>query len=326
MNSAAPNWYPDPYGRYQQRYFDGTNWTAHVADAAGTQSTDAAPLGGSAPASQQPAQQAGGWGQQQPAQQQPAQQQGQWGAQQYSPPPQQQPGGWSQPQQQPPAQQFQQPTAQYGQQPAQQPGGGFGAPGYGQQPTGGSSSTMTKNFVGVIVAGVGALVLIVSLFALNWVSGDAAEESGGIDRSEISDAIGDVDDAREQMRAQADSVPESSREEFQDVYDSLDVGFFSSSFFGFGWIIALLVGLGGVAAALFKVPVARFAAAAVAVVCAIWALIGAMGMPDVLEGFAEVAGFDASLSVGIGAWLAVLGLLAVGAGAIVAHFQDQSTT
>ena len=23
-------WLPDPYGRYQQRYFDGTNWTAHV--------------------------------------------------------------------------------------------------------------------------------------------------------------------------------------------------------------------------------------------------------------------------------------------------------
>jgi hypothetical protein len=35
-------WLPDPYGRYQQRYFDGDNWTAHVVQD-GTQSID--PLG-----------------------------------------------------------------------------------------------------------------------------------------------------------------------------------------------------------------------------------------------------------------------------------------
>jgi uncharacterized protein YxjI len=27
----APNWYPDPWGRHEHRYFDGTNWTEHVA-------------------------------------------------------------------------------------------------------------------------------------------------------------------------------------------------------------------------------------------------------------------------------------------------------
>ena len=28
----APNWYPDPWGRHEHRYFDGQNWTEHVAN------------------------------------------------------------------------------------------------------------------------------------------------------------------------------------------------------------------------------------------------------------------------------------------------------
>lgn len=33
--SAAPQpgWYPDPYARHEQRWFDGFRWTEHVADA-----------------------------------------------------------------------------------------------------------------------------------------------------------------------------------------------------------------------------------------------------------------------------------------------------
>jgi uncharacterized protein YxjI len=27
----APNWYPDPWGRHEHRYYDGANWTEHVA-------------------------------------------------------------------------------------------------------------------------------------------------------------------------------------------------------------------------------------------------------------------------------------------------------
>lgn len=27
----APNWYPDPWGRHEHRYYDGVNWTEHVA-------------------------------------------------------------------------------------------------------------------------------------------------------------------------------------------------------------------------------------------------------------------------------------------------------
>ena len=36
-------WHPDPLGRYPQRYFDGTQWTAHVVGPAGATTVD--PLG-----------------------------------------------------------------------------------------------------------------------------------------------------------------------------------------------------------------------------------------------------------------------------------------
>jgi hypothetical protein len=32
MSSAPANWYPDPTGRHQYRYYDGTAWTEHVSD------------------------------------------------------------------------------------------------------------------------------------------------------------------------------------------------------------------------------------------------------------------------------------------------------
>ena len=33
MTPAPPHWYPDPTGRHQLRYWDGTQWTVHVASA-----------------------------------------------------------------------------------------------------------------------------------------------------------------------------------------------------------------------------------------------------------------------------------------------------
>lgn len=36
----APGWYPDSTGRYAQRYYDGQQWTDHVANAQGSQSVD----------------------------------------------------------------------------------------------------------------------------------------------------------------------------------------------------------------------------------------------------------------------------------------------
>jgi uncharacterized protein YxjI len=41
--SFAPDWYPDPYGRHEMRYYDGTQWTEHVSSH-GRQSID--PPGG----------------------------------------------------------------------------------------------------------------------------------------------------------------------------------------------------------------------------------------------------------------------------------------
>jgi uncharacterized protein YxjI len=37
--SHPPDWYPDPYGRHELRYFDGTQWTEHVSSH-GRQSVD----------------------------------------------------------------------------------------------------------------------------------------------------------------------------------------------------------------------------------------------------------------------------------------------
>ena len=40
MNSLPPaDWHPDPFGRYERRYWDGVQWTEHVTSA-GAQSTD----------------------------------------------------------------------------------------------------------------------------------------------------------------------------------------------------------------------------------------------------------------------------------------------
>lgn len=43
MNAAAPGWQPDPTGRHDYRYWDGTRWTDDVSDAG---STSKDPVGG----------------------------------------------------------------------------------------------------------------------------------------------------------------------------------------------------------------------------------------------------------------------------------------
>src|SRR5438067_1684956 len=54
MSDSSPaSWQPDPYGRFAQRYWDGSTWTANVADAAGRQSTDP-PVASAAPAAGYP--------------------------------------------------------------------------------------------------------------------------------------------------------------------------------------------------------------------------------------------------------------------------------
>lgn len=71
---SNPGWFPDPSGRHDYRFWDGSTWTSAVSDG-GVQSQDMTPPPGAAPAQPEqwgPAAQAGGWsgGQQQPAWQQ----------------------------------------------------------------------------------------------------------------------------------------------------------------------------------------------------------------------------------------------------------------
>jgi hypothetical protein len=47
--NPSPDWYPDPTGRFEQRYWDGSQWTEHVSSA-GQQRSD--PLPGSEPAAE----------------------------------------------------------------------------------------------------------------------------------------------------------------------------------------------------------------------------------------------------------------------------------
>lgn len=46
MSKRSQEWLPDPSGRHQLRWWDGSEWTEHVSDQ-GTQATD--PLAGDAP-------------------------------------------------------------------------------------------------------------------------------------------------------------------------------------------------------------------------------------------------------------------------------------
>ena len=48
MKAMEPNWYPDPSGRHELRYWDGQQWTEHVSSH-GRQGTDAQPVGEALP-------------------------------------------------------------------------------------------------------------------------------------------------------------------------------------------------------------------------------------------------------------------------------------
>jgi hypothetical protein len=145
MSQVSPGWYPDPSGRFAQRYHDGTRWTEHVADASGQRSVDS-PEAQAAPATDPYGgqQQAGGqaWGAQAGGvagadpyggQQAGAQQSGQdWGAEGQPGYAQQSGQDWGA-QGQPGAQQSGQDWGAQGQQSGQQ-WPAQGQQGYGQQP------------------------------------------------------------------------------------------------------------------------------------------------------------------------------------------------
>jgi uncharacterized protein YxjI len=53
MSEHAPEWYPDPFGRHEYRYWDGTQWTEHVSSH-GRQAIDPPTGGGAIPAVNRP--------------------------------------------------------------------------------------------------------------------------------------------------------------------------------------------------------------------------------------------------------------------------------
>jgi hypothetical protein len=224
MSQVSPGWYPDPGGRFAQRYHDGTRWTEHVADAGGNRSTDA-PAGQQQPAAQpqqgygQQAQPQQGYGQQTPSGQGYEQQPG-YGQQQT-------PSGQGYGQQTPSGQGYgqqpgygQTPSGQgygqqpgYGQTPSDQDYGqqgygqqgygqrgygqqGYGQQGYGQQPGYGyGTAAPGSGFVptiGLITAAVGGLLVLISLFATDFLSVKVTAFGGGSDSQGIS--LGDISD------------------------------------------------------------------------------------------------------------------------------------
>jgi hypothetical protein len=199
MSQVTPGWYTDPGGRFAQRYHDGTRWTEHVVDASGNRSTDPTGEPGQAQASSggygaqqgygqssgdswgQQQQSSGGYGAQDYGQQQQAQQgygSGGYGAQQGQPQQGYGSGGYG-------AQQGQQGygSGGYGQQP------GYGQQGYGQAAYGGSSGGFQLT-IGLITAGVGAFLLLLSLFMLDFlkVSTEGFSISGSL--GDIGDDVG----------------------------------------------------------------------------------------------------------------------------------------
>jgi hypothetical protein len=312
MSQVSPGWYPDPSGRFAQRYHDGTRWTEHVADAGGQRSVDN-PEGQPAPAANPygSEQQASGqaWGAQAGYAQQPQQQssgegwpaqggqpgygqaadqgygQQGYGQQGYGQPSGQ---GW-------PAAGGQQSSGQgwpagggqqgygqqgYGQQGYGQQPGGFGQPAYGY---GAPSSGAFTPTIGLIVGAVGGLLAFLSLFVLDFLKVDLGE-FGGSQGGSLGDVSGE---GPVQL----------------DLYGSL------------GRILGLLVIAAAILAILKlpqipqlnNIPNLPIIAAAVCGVFALWNLLAMFAKP-------EVGGIEIDTSPAIGAWLGLIGWIGLAAG------------
>jgi hypothetical protein len=188
---------------------------------------------------------------------------------------------------------FERPAAPQWQQPAPQPQWSQPAqPTWTQQP---AQPVVTTGpgisaFIGVIIAGVGGLLVLLGLFALDWLK--VAGQSGN--RSDVADLIDFIKDL------------------------GGDPNILSNTFFSFGWIIAILVALGAVAASLFKLQALRIAVAAVVGLVFLWTLFGWLNFNAYLsnDSNAQALSID-STSLLIGGWVTLLGLAACAVGAVI---------
>lgn len=181
-------------------------------------------------------------------------------------------------------------------QPAQQPYGQPGQQGWGQTATGyaapGTAGTSAgiSGFLGAIIAGVGALLVFIGVLALDWY--ELAGE--GANRSDVSDFVDSIKDI------------------------GGDPNVLSSTFFSFGWILALLVALAAVGAALMKPTALRIAGAAASGVMLLWTLFGWLNLKAYATNDSNAAVLGTSdLSLSIGGWLTVFGFVLLGVGAFI---------
>jgi len=309
MSQVSPGWYPDPSGRFAQRYHDGTRWTEHVADAGGQRSIDnpegqgqAAPA---APSYGGAAQQQGGQG---------------WGDQGYGQGPQQSSSGEGWPAaggggQQGYGQQADQGHGQqgygqssgegwpaaggggqqgYGQQPGgwqaggqqgygQQPVQGYGQGGYGQPAYGSATSSGITPTFGLIAAGVGGLLVLLSLFVLDFlkVTAEGFGSEGG--------SLGDVGDGAETVLS---------------LYSSL------GRFLGLLVVVAVVVAVlrpAQVVPVLEKIPNLPIIIAVVCGVFALWSILAAFMGVDT----GDLPGVD--VSPALGAYIGFVGWIALAA-------------
>ncbi|HEX6568220.1 MAG TPA: septum formation family protein [Acidimicrobiales bacterium] len=156
MNAPAPGWNPDPTGRHEYRYWDGSTWTDDVSDS-GVTSVD--PVGGPAAPGVEPT-----------APFEPTQQYGPQPTQQYGPQPGQpagpQPGAWG-----------------------QQPGapGAYGPYGSGQVPP--ATPPKSGPPKGLIIGLVVAAVAVIAAVAIALAGGD---DDGETSTDDTSDTTGDT--------------------------------------------------------------------------------------------------------------------------------------
>ena len=289
MNARQPGWYPDPFQRFAQRYHDGQDWTEHVADLQGTQLRDVAPLDSGAGAGSSAGGTTGTGGSGGPG-----------GTPGSGAPPTV--AAWQQPSSSS-SWQAPSPSTATGQPNAGASAGSPSQTSWQSQSTSAWSATAgeggptaaasrgARDFLGPILAVLGALGVILGLFALDWLSLD---DDGGT-RSEVKDALDFVDDAGGSPNV------------------------LSTTFFSFGWIIGLVVTALAVVAALARPTALRIVAGVLAVVLALWALFGWLNFNAYLNNDANNAalGFNQDFSLSIGGWLTVIGFLLLAAGAFL---------
>jgi hypothetical protein len=155
----------------------------------------------------------------------------------------------------------------------------------------------------LIVSGIGAVLTLLAMVALPWFT--ARGES--VDRSEMSDALSiynaAIDEVGDLARIMGESIPSTNM--------------LTDMFFSWGWVLVLVATIASVVATA-AVPALRRPIAIACGVAAAWTLFAAVDGRAFLD---ELATFDATfgdrISLGFGAWLAVLGPIAGLVGAVL---------